>query len=202
MGWSDEDLVAALSSKDRKQINEALKILHNDQDLRRSIDAYVRQRGGNTPDVKAQFNLALVTFYQDVGKDKFQLSKGAIRPYIIGIVKKKFFTEQRSLDRSHEREQKSTLQNSAPPPTPEELLHIEERKNLIEQALQNIDDKCAQLLRAYSKHFRMKEIAEMYQYKNAQSASMAVANCRKKIRDYLQKTPNLRAALIEFLDHG
>lgn len=200
--WSDTDIVKALLADDQRQTSAALKHLYTHSRLRSVIKQQVRQQSGTEEDAKLVFNEAIVIFVQHVRQQKFQLGKGAIAPYIVSIAKQRYYTTSRSAQRAKAREEGFAAGQAQPPATPEEVFNIHQEKALLTTALAGIGEQCNQLLRHYSLRYSMKEIQALFTYKSIASAKMAVANCRKKLRNYLQKKPKLRAALIEYYHHG
>lgn len=178
-------IVAALGSTDPAQREAALCALFENEVLRRACIAHVRKHGGNRQDGEDVFQEALIVLDRKLRLGDYR-GDGNIKAFFMGIVRWHWFNEQ------HKTTHKNTLftnHTPEPPPTadPELEYLLTERRELLENLLEQLADKCRNLLKYYQLDFSMEEIAQRMGYANAGVAKKEAFLCRKRFKVLLEK---------------
>lgn len=193
---NDLELLEALRSQLPAQVNAALKQLCQSEKLKGAVRQQIYQQGGNEQDARDMLNQALLAFLEQVESGKYDPTQSAINTYVVKIATQKFFTQQRSALRRAAMHDRSVDAGATETYTdPEESLDLAHKKEVLDRILQWTGEKCRQLLQLHSHHYSHAEIAEMLQYRSADSAKMAVSDCRKKLNTVLTEHPELLAEL-------
>ncbi|MBN8680326.1 MAG: sigma-70 family RNA polymerase sigma factor [Chitinophagales bacterium] len=193
---NDQELLKALRSQLPAQVNAALKQLCQSDKLKGSVRQQIYQLGGNEQDARDMLNQALLAFLEQVESGKYDPTQSAINTYVVKIATQKFYTQQRSALRRTAMHDRSVEAGATETFTdPEESLNLAHKKDVLDRILQWTGEKCRQLLQLHSHHYSHAEIAEMLQYRSADSAKMAVSDCRKKLNQVLTEHPELIAEL-------
>lgn len=193
---NDLELLEALRSQLPAQVNAALKQLCQSEKLKGAVRQQIYQQGGNEQDARDMLNQALLAFLEQVESGKYDPTQSAINTYVVKIAAQKFFTQQRSTMRRAAMHDRSVDAGATETYTdPEESLDLAHKKEVLDRILQWTGEKCRQLLQLHSHHYSHAEIAEMLQYRSADSAKMAVSDCRKKLNTVLTEHPELLAEL-------
>lgn len=193
---NDLELLEALRSQLPAQVNAALKQLCQSEKLKGAVRQQIYQQGGNEQDARDMLNQALLAFLEQVESGKYDPTQSAINTYVVKIAAQKFFTQQRSALRRAAMHDRSVDAGATETYTdPEESLDLAHKKDVLDRILQWTGEKCRQLLQLHSHHYSHAEIAEMLQYRSADSAKMAVSDCRKKLNTVLTEHPELLAEL-------
>ena len=193
---NDLELLEALRSQLPAQVNAALKQLCQSEKLKGAVRQQIYQQGGNEQDARDMLNQALLAFLEQVESGKYDPTQSAINTYVVKIAAQKFFTQQRSALRRAAMHDRSVDAGATETYTdPEESLDLAHKKEVLDRILQWTGEKCRQLLQLHSHHYSHAEIAEMLQYRSADSAKMAVSDCRKKLNTVLTEHPELLAEL-------
>lgn len=192
----DQDILEALRSRIPEQVNAALKNLLQSEKLRGFVRQQIMAQGGSEENVKECLHQALIVFFNNVQGQTYDPSRSRISTYIVKIAAQLFFTQRRSQGRRTAMHDRSVQTGEGEPTVnPEEAFNLQHRKTLLAQLMSKLDDKCQQLMKWYSMHYSMAEIAEKAPYKSADVAKMAVKDCRKKIQQILLQQPDLMAEL-------
>lgn len=193
---NDLELLEALRSQLPAQVNAALKQLCQSEKLKGAVRQQIYQQGGNEQDARDMLNQALLAFLEQVESGKYDPTQSAINTYVVKIAAQKFYTQQRSALRRAAMHDRSVDVGATETYTdPEESLDLAHKKEVLDRILQWTGEKCRQLLQLHSHHYSHAEIAEMLQYRSADSAKMAVSDCRKKLNTVLTEHPELLAEL-------
>jgi RNA polymerase sigma factor (sigma-70 family) len=194
--WTDQDILQMLRSRDAKSVNNAFKQLYQDAKLRGTVLQQVRALGGNEDDAREMFNMALLAFDKSVQEGTYDSTRSQITTYIVNIAKQMYHTRRRSeirrvamYDRSVDAGITETQTN------PEKEMTLQHKKQLLDQAMAGLSEKCRQALKLNSMDYSMAEIAEMMQYRSPDVAKMAVRDCRGHLHTYLTERPTLLAEL-------
>lgn len=194
----DQSILDALRSNVTLEINAAMRHLCLNEKLKGAVRQQVRVLGGDENDAREMLNQALVTFLSHVEEGIYDPARSIISTYIVKIATQMYYTKRRSDQRRSAMHNRSVDTASADTVTNPELeFNLQHQKTFLDKLLTLTGDKCRSLLQWYSHGYSMEEIAENFQYKSADSAKMAVRDCRKKLNIILSKRPELLEELRE-----
>jgi len=196
--WTDEDILAAIESRDAQNLNAAFRYLYHNGPLRGAVWQQIKAMGGGEADFNEVFNLALVKFDQNVQNRIYDPALSRINTYVVNIARQLFHTQRRSDFRRQERHEKSIAgEKNEPQVNPERAFAASQKREILERAMTTLGDKCKQALSLFSLDYSMPEIAEMMGYKTSHVAKSALYECRKRLNTYLSGRPDLIAELLE-----
>ena len=188
---NDHDLLEALNSRMPDREAAAMRHLCQDPKLVGTVRQQVMLMGGQETDANSALNYALFIFFQKVKKGEYDTQRAGITTYLVGVAKWVYHTQQRSQKRAAQTEQRYVeSQEAAWAEDPEWLLNQQSRRERYNQILSWTGERCRQLLHLRFQSFSMEEIAQELSYKSADSAKMAVHDCRKKLNEMLAKRPD------------
>lgn len=182
-------IIEALTGQDPARRKMALQYLFEDTRLRQAAGAYVRRHGGNHQDGEDVFQEAIILFDRKIRQGAF-LAQGSLEAYFMGIVRWHWFNQQ-------QRPGQTTvfLGEDPPEPAPEgdpELQYLlTERREQLEQLLEQLTDKCRNILKMYQLDYSMDEIARALGFANSGVAKKEAFLCRKRFQVLLKTRPEI-----------
>lgn len=166
--------------------------------LRAQVIAYVAKSGGTEHDGEDVFQDAVVLFDRNIRKGQFE-QKSSLSTFFFSIAKFHWIGQRSRRKTTEELAERREVESES---GPEEAYIHEERKNILEKAIEQTGEKCRQLLSLYKLSYKMEEIAEIIGLSSAAMAKKAVYQCRLKLRAYLRQSPQmLRELGIEIPDN-
>jgi RNA polymerase sigma factor (sigma-70 family) len=200
--YTDEEIIAAIQSGERKRVNGALRLLLDNPALRGSVRKMVQMAGLDVQETKSLLIESLAEFCVKVEKGIFDPNRGtAIRTYITEIAKNKALTDRRTDIREKTRIGKALSVNPKNPilidhiHDPEQALFQKEQQNAMEAALKAIGERCRRVLKLHLKGFSGQEIANELKL-TLSSSKDALKTCRKKLHLYLTEHDDVRLAIL------
>ena len=187
--FSQSEIIEALCGSDAGQRKLALHQLFEHPALRQLAIAHVRRYGGNRQDGEDVFQEAIIVFDRKLRSGAFR-GDGSIEAYFMGIVRWQWFNEQHRLG-------KTAVYHGAdmpePPPDgdPELEYLLTERRDQLDKLLEQLTDKCRNLLKMYQLDYSMEEIARLMGFANGGVAKQEAFLCRKRFRAVLETRPDI-----------
>lgn len=179
------EIIDALTGRDAGRRKMALRCLFEDAVLRQKAIAYVRRHGGNRQDGEDVFQEAIIVFDRKLRQGAFR-SEGSLEAYFMGIVRWHWFNEQQRPGKTAVFFSENTPE---PPPDgdPELEYLLTERREQLKELLEQLADKCRNLLKLYQLDYTMDEIAQTMGFANGGVAKKEAFLCRKRFRVLLEK---------------
>jgi len=166
--------------------------------LRAQVIAYVAKSGGTEHDGEDVFQDAVVLFDRNIRKGQFE-QKSSLSTFFFSIAKFHWIGQRSRRKTTEELPERRETEGV---PGPEQEYIADERKNIIEKAMEQTGEKCKRLLGLYMLSYKMEEIARILGLSGAAMAKKAVYQCRMKMRAYLKQSPQMMRELgIEMLDN-
>lgn len=180
-----EVIAAALGSTDPTQRESVLRALFDNEGLRRLCITHVRRHGGNRQDGEDVFQEAIIVLDRKLRLGDYR-GDGNLEAFFMGIVRWHWFNEQQKTNRNNTRLLETPPE---PPPSgdPELAFLLDERRDLLGKLLEQLADKCRNLLKMYQLDLSMEEIANQTGYANGGVAKKEVFICRKRLQALLEK---------------
>lgn len=155
--------------------------------LRAQVIAYVAKSGGTEHDGEDVFQDAVVLFDRNIRKGQFE-QKSSLSTFFFSIAKFHWIGQRSRRKTTEELAERREVESES---GPEDAYITEERKNMLEKAIEQTGEKCRQLLSLYKLSYKMEEIAEITGLSSAAMAKKAVYQCRLKLRAYLKQSPQM-----------
>lgn len=191
--WTDEALIAGIQSGGAAR-EDALKRIYLLPGLREAVIRHVLDHGGDRQDAQDIFQESMVLLDRNLREGRFE-GKSALSTYFVAIAKWRWVTVRRQRGRYTEF---SPAQYDDEVDSPEAETIRSEYRELFQEALAQIGDRCRELLQLYQLEFSMEEIAERMQYNNADVAKKEAYRCRMRFRELLENHPQFAALLNAF----
>ena len=189
------ELIEALSSPDAERRQWALRHLFEHDRLRQAAIAHVRRHSGNRQDGEDVFQEAVIVFDRKIRQGAF-LGEGSLEAYFMGIVRWHWYNEQHRAGHTDT----VLLGDNSPEPPPDGDPELEylltERRELLENLLEQLTDKCRNLLKMYRLEYSMEEIAHTMGFANSGVAKKEAFLCRKRFQVLLKTRPEIWSDLI------
>lgn len=185
MNLNDEMLVQCIRGDDQAKRNYALYQFYINEVIQNWMASCERNHPSLSGYIEDIFQEALIVFDRNIRENKFE-GRSSLTTYLISILKWKVLGHQR---------QEKKVTEFAPEHvqdiTESEEFHIisDEKKRTLEEALQQIDERCRELLTHYKLDFSMKEIASVMGFSSPEMAKKQAYRCREKLRTVLTSNP-------------
>ncbi|TNE66562.1 MAG: sigma-70 family RNA polymerase sigma factor [Bacteroidetes bacterium] len=190
INWTDDALVAGIQSGGSAR-EEALKRIYLLPGLREAVIRHVLENGGSRQDAQDIFQEALVLLDRNLRENRFE-GKSTLSTYFVAIAKWRWVTVRRQQGRYTDISP-THYDETVDSPEAETIRH--EYRELFQEALGQIGERCRQLLQLYQLDHSMEEIADLMQYSNADVAKKEAYRCRMRFRELLENNPYFAALL-------
>lgn len=199
MNYSNDEILEAIRGNDVNRHNQALKQLYLDHVVNGKVKDLIQFYGSQKLDADEIIQEGIILLDDLIRSGKFQ-SKSKVRTFLIGICKNLIRADGKKIDRiTYATEPLNMPDYDDNEQSPEDLIILEEksdsankRDQLLQQLLNQLTDKCKQVLYLY--YFlaqSMAQVAEAQGLKNANQAKKAAGRCRKQLEQKIQKQPQL-----------
>lgn len=188
--WTDAEILAAIQGN-KEERNAALQHFFTRDDLRHFAMHYVKTHQGNEQDGEDIFQDAVVIFDRKIRAGQFE-GKSSLRTFFISIVKFHWIGHRRKYGTPAEPNPKRDEPDDE---NPEILIMDKERANAIEQVLEQIGERCKEILKLYKLALSMAEIAQRLGISSPEQAKRDAYRCRMRFRDFVNGTPHLQQLL-------
>jgi len=192
MTYSDEEIVKMLQSSSREREDKALVYLH--RQLFTMTRQFVLQHGGSKEDAEDVLQEGLIAFFKMARTGRLPQELNA-EAYLYTICKNKWFRKAKTASKL-ETTGLSEAQTDIPYEDVQIRATIEDEKsyllNILQQRLGRV---CYQILvYFYYEGRKMKEIAQLLSYDNAQVAKNKKSKCMKQLRELVEAEPEFKKA--------
>ncbi len=191
--YSTADTLAAIRSG-KEGRDKVLTYLYHNERLRNSIQSVVYKMGGTQENFKDIFANTLMQFVKTVVNKPDLEIRHEMNTYITSIAKYLWLADKRKENKYSHTEIESDIEEEWED-GPETLILKKEKIYLLDGLLGQLGKNCKEVLMYWANGFKMKEIAEMLQYKSADMAKKKKYKCFKALLSYLENNPNIKAAL-------
>ena len=181
------ELISAIQ-KDGISRDLALQAVYNDPKLRLAVIRLIQSNGGNIQDAEDVFQDTLILFDRQIREGNFN-GQSAWATYFVGIAKWRWVSVKRKFGRDTElkTEHFEEIVESV------EARAIEnEKRQIIDEILAKIGEKCKNLLKLYKLSYSMEEIAQLLGLNSPELAKKNAYECRKKFRAYVEENPDYK----------
>ncbi|MEZ4955448.1 MAG: sigma-70 family RNA polymerase sigma factor [Saprospiraceae bacterium] len=191
MEITDQLLIECIQSGEAKKRDWALYQFYSDGSIRAWATNYIKSQGGKEEDAEDVFQEAICVFDRNLRQGRFE-GKSTLKTYLISIVKWGWVTYRRKQDPLTELkfEQMNGTVESV-----EAQYFSQEKKNLVDKAIDALDERCQELLRYYKMDYSMKEIQTLLGFSSPEMAKKQAYRCRSRLRKVFIDNPALMEAL-------
>ena len=184
--YTDEEIIAGLKSS--KEIRDNfVRLLYQRADFQQIVRQNVIKRGGQNSDITEIYQLAIINLVQSILKDKF--ISGSLKNYFYGIVRNLWHRHLRGQRSAAVQDQVAQVEVDLK--DPEIVLIEKERKEIMIELLNRIDEKCRKILSLWANAHSMEEIAAELSYKSAGMARKKKHQCLQRLIELGKKDSTL-----------
>ena len=166
----------------------ALKEIYDDQDLKRKVISFVRNRNGNTEDGQDMFHEGIIVLDRNIREGKFR-GESPLKGYLYSICRFLWMNQLRKNSHTVQGAEK-VMVNEPDEETPEIAVITQERKDLLNQLLGNLGERCQQILELWKLSYSMEEIAGKLGFSSAGMARKAKYRCHLSLVELVQQHAN------------
>ena len=181
MNTEDQILVDAIKSNNDRKRNWALYSIYSNARLKDYTRNYILNHGGLEADVEDIFQEAIILLDRNLRNEMFK-GDSALGTYFIAIVKWKWLGIQRK-KKIMEVEVNNNLLLKEDTDLAFAIIS-EERKKILDYAIEKLGAKCKELLAHYKLDHTMKEIAVILGYSSPEMAKKQAYRCREKLKEF------------------
>lgn len=168
--------------KDVDSRNRAITELYNDEKLLSAVTSYILKNGGQDSDVDDIFIFGIMVFIKQCARSEFVLN-GTVNSYVFSVIRYEWMRRKKeSLRTTYEDLDYLETDHVSV----EHLLIDKERKSALRFALNQLEEKCRQILTMWASDFRMREIATSLDYKSEGMARKKKFKCLNKLKSLLK----------------
>ena len=175
------------------QRQKAIAAIYGDAKLKNQIVAYVSRNSGSREDGIDIFHEGIIALDDNIRKNKFR-GDGDLNAYLYSICRFLWLNKLKRNKKMVYTENEAEL-DQVQYDTPETLSLADEQKNIINELLDRLGDKCKQILELWKLSYSMEEIAEKVGLGNAGIARRQRYNCYQKLLKIVDEEAGLRNIL-------
>lgn len=190
--YTDAEIISAIQhgGGDCERALEYLYKKHLD-----AIVSFIVARNGSREEAKDIFQDAIISMMMSVKEGKFE-GKSSLRTFLHAISKNLWYRRfKRSITAD---EYKASLDPQEKElGDPEFLMVDQDAQTQLHDLMNNLKDKCRQVLTYWAQKYSMKDIATLLGYSNEQVVRNKKNHCMKELKELVRKNPSVRALIGE-----
>ena len=195
MQSEDDVLISAIRSHNDRKRDWALYSIYNDPKYKEVARKYVLNHRGVESDVDDVFQDAIVLFDRNVRNGLFK-GESSLSTYFMGIIKWTWIGIQR---RRKVEEVELDMEIVDSTSWSNEFVEFtEEKKHILDLAVNLLNEKCKMLLGYYRLDHTMKEIAVKLGYSSPEMAKKQAYRCREKLKTFFEENKEYREVFYNY----
>lgn len=181
---------ASISGRD-----EVIKALYTDTSLRKAVVGTLIKLGCDEAKAKDHFTDAIISFIKACYRPNLEI-KSSLTNYIIGTAKNIWLKGVTKTKKERPTQDILLKDNIAPI---EDTLISQEKRLLLKDVLNQLDDTCKKVLTLWSINKKMKAIAQDLQYKSEGMARKKKHQCLQRLYAIVDAHPHIKQELSSML---
>ncbi len=186
--YSDAQIIEAIKSGGKK-LDEVMRFIYNHGGYREKIFRYIRSKGGQVSDAEDVFQEGIRHFILSIRKGKYR-GESTVEGYLFSMCRNLWFKQFNKSTRTTDLTEKETA-DEIDTATPEVVLISEERKQILNELLSSLGEKCRKVLEMWRLSYSMKEIAAETGYASEGMARKKKHQCMQELLKIVKQTPEL-----------
>ncbi|MCS7037674.1 MAG: sigma-70 family RNA polymerase sigma factor [Saprospiraceae bacterium] len=184
--YSDDQIIAQIKSGGATR-EAALQYLFAESGWRASAFRLIRSLGGTQHEAEDAIQEAFIVFDNHIRTDRYQQT-GGLKSYFLGICRGRWYSNRRSVRRLVYSEEPIPKQR-ADHEEPEKWTIEKEQREQLKALVNQLDERCREILHLYKLNYSMEEIAQAFQLGTENNARQRVFQCRQKLAKLIQHNP-------------
>ena len=189
----ERELILAIQ-EGGEALEKAMRSLYEDQEIRKQVFRFVKDRKGSIQDAEDVFQDGIRNLMLSIRAGRYR-GEGSLKAYLFGTCRNLWFRRFDRLSRQADPEREMPVQMVET--DPEILLLNREQEQVLAGFLNNIGEKCREVLERWKMGYSMKEIAAAVGYKSEGVARKKKHQCLKKLIEALESAPEYKRLLRE-----
>ena len=186
--WTDNQFLEAIIAGGAIR-QTALKGIYDDNELKRKVLGFVRNRKGNADDGQDMFHEGIIVLDRNIREGKFR-GEAPLKGYLYSICRFLWMNQLRKNAHTTQGAEVA-LANEPDEHTPEITLITQERKDLLNTLLNQLGERCQRILELWKLSYSMEEIAESLGFSSPDMARKAKYRCHLNLVELVQQNPGL-----------
>lgn len=175
---SNTSLVEDIKSGGMKR-QQAIATIYQDSQLKNQVVGFVKNNSGSADEGIDIFHEGIIALDANIRQDKYR-GEGNLNGYLFSTCRFLWLNKLKRNKKMIYTDESTTL-DQVTEDTPETLSLAEEQKDIINQLLSKLGEKCQQILELWKLSYSMEEIAEKVGLDNAGIARRQRYNCYQKL---------------------
>lgn len=190
--WTEENLLQGILQGGNER-QAAIRFLYNDSGLKRMVAAFVNKNRGNDADGQDIFHEGIIVLDRNIREGKFR-GDAPLKGYLYSICRFLWMNQMRK--QSHtETVAEMPVTSEVDMQSPEVILVSEERKAVLNSLLNELGERCRQILELWKLSYSMEEIAGRLGFSSPEMAKKAKYRCHVSLLQLIQNNPSLEQLL-------
>lgn len=184
---TDQELVTAIK-KGGAGRQQAIRYIYDKAVLRQKVIHFVRQNQGNEEDGSDMFHEGIIVLDRNIREDKFR-AESSLEGYLYSICRFLWQNQRRKKARVELKDDPSQM-DQIETTTPETHLITDEKKHLLQRAMEQLGERCKRILELWQLSYSMEEIAAEMNFSSAQMARKNKYRCQQSLMQFFKEQPN------------
>lgn len=189
---SDEALIEAIRKGGTSRQRAIRQIYHNER-LRQRVVRFVQANSGNQQDGQDMYHEGIIVLDRNLRNDKFR-GETSLEGYLFSICRFQWMNQIRKntridLQDDHQQLDQPVVEN------PESLSMDAEKKDVLDQVLDQLGERCKKILSLWKLNYSMQEIADQLGFSSAAMATKNKYKCHKSLMTFLRTHPEVMRLL-------
>lgn len=186
--YSDSEIIDAIN-KGGNKLDEVMRFIYNHGGYREKIFRYIRSKGGQISDAEDVFQEGIRNLIVSIRKGKYR-GESPVEGYLFSMCRNLWFKQFNKSTRTTDLTERET-QDEIDTASPEVVLISEERKQILNDLLSALGEKCRKVLEMWRLSYSMKEIAAEVGYASDGMARKKKHQCMQELLKTVKQTPEL-----------
>lgn len=189
---TDSELVEAIKTGGSKR-QRAIAVIYKDKSFSQQVIQFVQKNSGNLQDGQDIFHEGIIVLDRNIRNGKFQL-ESSLKAYLFSSCRFLWMNQIRK-KRKIDLTEDVKIMDEVDDKNPETIFTNDEKKNILQQVVGQLSERCQKILELWKLSYSMEEIAEKMGFSSAAMARKNKYRCHKSLMDFLTKHPELAALL-------
>ena len=190
--FSESQLVEAIQQGGAGR-QTAIRHIYNDRQLCQKIIQFVMNNRSNESDGQDMFHEGIIVLDRNIREGKFR-GESSLQGYLYSICRFLWMNQIRKNVRVNLTDDTRMLDDVSED-NPEVTLFSEEKKQLLDQMVRQLGERCRQILELWKLSYSMEEIAEQLDFSSAAMARKAKYRCHQSLLELLRDHPQITEML-------
>jgi RNA polymerase sigma factor (sigma-70 family) len=187
MDRNDKDLIADIRSGGAAR-QKAIKEIYNWQNAREKVIAFVKRNSGNEADGQDIYQEGIIALDRNIREGKFR-GDSSLSLYLFSTCRFLWMNQLRKNQRVNLKADAVDMDVPSTE-TPEHTIVNKERREILQQLLSQLGEKCQKILEMWQLSYSMTEIATAMNLSSEKMARKSKYRCHQSLMNIIKSKPN------------